>query len=321
MYFGESSGLKLGKATRDAFGAVLKELGEKYPDVVVVDSDVGNSTRTELFAKAYPERAFNVGIAESNMVSVAGGLAACGKTPVVASFACFLMCNAYDQIRMSVAFPGMNVKLVGSHAGISIGEDGPSQMGIEDVALACSIPGMSVIVPADANSTAKATQAMLDHQGPTYLRLGRPGVAEIYPDPDQCDFEIGKANQIQDGDDATIIANGLMVAAAIDAAKQLSNEGISVRVVDMHTVKPLDEAVVIKAAQDTRAIVVAEEHGAYGGLGAVVAQAICRTIPVPTAFVNTGDCYAESGDPQGLLEKYGLTPDAIVEAVRGLTQR
>lgn len=319
MYFGEASGLKLGKATRDAFGTALQELGEKYANVVVVDGDVGNSTRTELFAKTYPERAFNVGIAESNMVSVAGGLAACGKTPVVASFACFLMCNAYDQIRMSVAFPGMNVKLVGSHAGISIGEDGPSQMGIEDVALANSIPGVAVIVPADANSTAKATQAMLDHPGPTYLRLGRPSVAEVYPDG--CDFEIGKSIQIQDGDDATIIANGLMVAAAIDAGKQLADEGISVRILDMHTVKPLDETAVIQAAQQTRAIVVAEEHGNYGGLGSVVAQVVCRTLPVPMAFVNTGDCYAESGDSQGLLEKYGLTPDAVVQAVRSLTQR
>ncbi len=319
MYFGEASGLKLGKATRDAFGEALKELGKTNANVVVVDGDVGNSTRTEPFAKAYPDRAFNVGIAESNMVSVAGGLAASGKTPVVASFACFLLCNAYDQIRMSVAFPGLNVKLVGSHAGISIGEDGPSQMGIEDVALACTFPGMTVIVPSDAESTRKATAAMLEHVGPVYLRLGRPNVADIYPDG--CEFEIGKAIQLRDGDDATIIANGLMVGAALDAAKQLEDQGVSVRVLDMHTVKPVDEQAITKAARETRAIVVAEEHGEAGGLGSIVATVVSRTLPVPMAYVNTGDCYAESGDPQGLLEKYGLTPSAVVQAVQAVTQR
>ena len=319
MKIGQISGLKPGKATRDAFGIALKELGAKYPDVVVVDGDVGNSTRTEWFAQAYPERAFNVGIAESNMVSISGGLAACGKTPVVSSFACFLLCNGYDQIRMSVAFPGLNVKLVGTHAGISIGEDGPSQMGIEDVALACSFPGMTVVVPADAASAAKATEAMLQHEGPVYLRLGRAGVPEIYSD--ESDFEIGKANQVREGDDATIIANGLMVSIALDAAKLLADQGVSVRVLDMHTVKPIDEQAIAKAARETRAIVVAEEHSAFGGLGAVVATTLARTVPVPMAFVNTGDCYAESGDPEGLLEKYGLTADAIVQAVRGVAQR
>lgn len=319
MYFGEASGLKLGQATRDAFGDALKALGDKYPEVVVVDGDVGNSTRTEVFAQAYAERAFNVGIAESNLVSVAGGLAAAGKTPVVASFACFLMCNAYDQIRMSVAFPGMNVKLVGTHAGISIGEDGPSQMGIEDVALACSFPGLAVIVPADAPSTVQATEAMLKHVGPTYLRLGRPKVPVVYPDG--CDFQIGKAIQVRNGKDATIIANGLMVAPALDAAKELESQGLSVRILDMHTVKPVDEEAVAKAARETGAIVVAEEHGANGGLGAAVAMAAAQQAPVPLAFVNTGDRYAESGDPQGLLEKYGLTPGAIVKAVQDASQR
>jgi transketolase len=319
MHIGEASGLRLGQATRDAFGDRLKELGEQFPEVVVVDGDVGNSTRTELFAKAYPDRAFNVGIAESNMVSVAGGLAAAGKTPVVASFACFLMCNAYDQIRMSVAFPALNVKLVGSHAGISIGEDGPSQMGIEDVALACSFPGMTVIVPADAVSTKKATEAMLKHAGPTYLRLGRPKVAEVYPQG--CNFEIGKAIQLRDGSDVTVIANGLMVAAALDAAKELEAQGVSVRVLDMHTIKPIDEEAIVKAAQETGAIVVAEEHAPFGGLGSVVASTVTRTAPVPMAYVNVGDRYAESGDPDGLLQKYGLTPAAIVDAVQKLAKR
>lgn len=318
MAIGEASGLKLGPATRDAFGAELKALGETFPDVVVVDGDVGNSTRTEPFAKAFPQRAFNVGIAESNMVSVAGGLAAAGKTPVVASFACFLLCNAYDQIRMSVAFPGLNVKLVGSHAGISIGEDGPSQMGIEDVALACSFPGMTVVVPCDAASTRKATRAILEHQGPTYLRLGRPKVPEVYADDGE--FEIGRANRLRDGNDVTIIANGLMVPMALDAAKKLGEEETSARVLDMHTVKPLDEAAIIAAARETGALVVAEEHLAAGGLGAGVAAVVTGTIPVPMRFVNVGDRYAESGDAGGLLEKYGLTPTAIVDAVHSINR-
>jgi len=319
MYYGEASGLKLGHATRDAFGDALLALGVSHPEIAVVDGDVGNSTRTEPFAKAHPERSFNVGIAESDMVGVAAGLAACGKTAVVSSFACFLLCNAYDQLRMSVAFPGLNVKFVGSHAGISIGADGPSQMGIEDVSLACSLPGVKVIVPCDATSTAKATEAMLLEAGPMYLRTGREKAAIVYPDG--CDFEIGKAIQVRAGDDVTIIANGLMVAAAIDAATELARQGISARVLDMHTVKPIDEQAIAAAAQETRAIVVAEEHLAHGGLGAAVAMAAARINPVPMAFVNIGDCFAESGDAYGLLEKYGLTPAAIVDAARTLTQR
>jgi transketolase len=319
MAIGDKSGLKMGQATRDAFGEALKELGAKYPNVLTVDGDVGNSTRTEVFAKAFPDRAFNVGIAESNMVSIAGGLASSGKTPVVASFACFLLCNAFDQIRMSVAFPGLNVKLVGSHAGISIGEDGPSQMGIEDVALACALPGMTVIVPADAASTRKATEAMLEHVGPTYLRIGRGKAPVVYPDG--CDFEIGKAIQVRDGDDVTIIANGLMVGVALDAAAELAEGGVSARVLDMHTVKPIDEAAIVKAARETGAIVVAEEHLAAGGLGSAVASVVTRTVPVPMAYVNVGDTYAESGDPDGLLEKYGLTSGRIVEAVRSVARQ
>lgn len=319
MYFGEASGLKLGAATRDAFGDALKALGAKHPEIVAVDADVGNSTRIEPFAKAFPERSFNVGIAESNMVGVAGGLAACGKTAVISSFACFLLCNGYDQLRMSVAFPALNVKFVGSHAGISIGADGPSQMGIEDVSLACSLPGVKVIVPADAPSTAKATEAMLLEAGPMYLRTGREKAAVVYPNG--CDFQIGKAITVRDGDDVTIISNGLMLAAALDAATALAKDGVSARVLDMHTVKPLDESAVAKAARETGALVVVEEHLAHGGLGSAVAMAAARTNPVPMAFVNVGDCFAESGDPYGLLEKYGLTPAAIVKAVRSVVQR
>jgi len=312
MYPGEISGLKLGQATRDAFGEALTELGSENARLVTVDGDVGNSTRTEPFSKAYPDRAFNVGIAESNMVSVAGGLASCGKIPVVASFACFLMDNAFDQIRMSVAFPEANVKLVGSHAGISIGEDGPSQMGIEDVSLACSLPGLVVMVPSDAASTRAATRAMIEYKGPTYLRIGRGKVAEIHSD--EMEFQIGRAITVRKGKDATIVANGLMVGAALDAAKLLADKGREVRVVDMHTVKPLDEKALAAAASETGAIVIAEEHLHHGGLGSVVAQAVGRLHPVPLEYVNVGDAFAESGDPEGLLNKYGLTADNIVGA-------
>ena len=319
MVIGEAAGLKLGKATRDAFGAALKDLGNEFPNVVTVDGDVGNSTRTEVFAKAFPTRGFNVGIAESNMVGVAGGLAAAGKIPVVSSFAAFLLCNAFDQIRMSIAYPGMNVKLVGSHAGISIGEDGASQMGIEDIGLACSMPGMTVIVPSDAMSARKATRAMLEHVGPVYLRCGRIELPEIYAA--DAPFTIGKANTLKEGKDVTIIANGLMVGISLDAAAALSKQGINARVIDMHTVKPLDEEVIIKAATETGRIVVTEEHLMAGGLGSAVATVVARTKPVPMEFVNVGDCYAESGDPMGLLQKYGLTAEAIVAAVKKVRSR
>ncbi len=319
MSIGEAAGLKLGKAVRDAFGTALKDLGNEFPNLVTVDGDVGNSTRTEVFAKAFPTRGFNVGIAESNMVSIAGGLAAAGKIPVVSSFAAFLLCNAFDQIRMSIAYPGMNVKLVGSHAGISIGEDGASQMGIEDVGLACSMPGMTVVVPADAMSAKKATRAMVEHVGPVYLRCGRIEVPEIYTE--ETPFVIGKANTLRDGNDVTIIANGLMVGMALDAAAILSKSGVNVRVIDMHTVKPLDEEAIVKAAKETGRMVVTEEHLMAGGLGSAVATVVARTKPVPIEFVNVGDCYAESGDPMGLLQKYGLTTEAIIAAVNKVRSR
>lgn len=316
---GEISGLPEGPATRDAFGRALRELGALNDNVVVVDGDVANSTRTEAFGKAFPSRFFNVGIAESNLVGVAGGLAAAGKDVVAASFACFLLCNAYDQIRMGVAFPQMNVKLVGSHGGISIGEDGPSQMAIEDIALATSFPQFTVIVPADGPSTRAATLALFQQSGPVYMRTGRSKVPQIYADDP--DFAIGRANQLRDGDDVTIIACGLMVAAALDAAELLSQEGIEARVLDMHTIKPLDEAAVLRAARETKGIVTAEEHLLDGGLGAAVARVAAENHPVPMRFVGVRNTYAESGPPQALLEKYGLMPDDIAVAVRSLISK
>ena len=302
-----------GAATREAFGEALAEAG-KDERIVVVDGDVNNSTFTNHFMERYPDRFFNAGIAESNMVGIAAGLAAAGKIPVAASFSTFLMSNAFDQIRMSVAFPNLNVKLVGSHAGISIGEDGPSQMAIEDIALACALPGFTVVVPADATSAKAATLAMLEREGPTFLRCGRPKVPVIYQEG--ADFQLGRANQLRDGDDVTIIANGIMVCMALDAAEALAKEGVQARVVDMHTVKPIDTAAIESAANETCGIVVAEEHLAYGGLGATVAMVTAEKRPVRMAFVNLGDTFATSGKPDELLTQYGLTPGAILDAAR-----
>jgi transketolase len=308
--------MKMGKSTREAFGHALAKLGQEQRDIVVLDGDVNNSTHAGYFAKEFPERFFNVGIAEANLVGVAAGMAAAGKRSWLASFACFIMCNAYDQLRMSVAFPQLDVKVVGTHAGISIGEDGPSQMGIEDVSMACSLPHFSVVVPADEPSTYQAVPALARLRGPAYLRCGRPNVPIVYEK--ECPFTLGKANRLRDGKDVTIIANGLMVAAALDAAEQLAGQGIAARVLDMHTVKPCDDAAVLAAARETRGIVVAEEHLAHGGLGSVVAMSAARQQPVPMRFVNLEDTFAESGTEAGLLAKYGLTAGAIVQKAREL---
>jgi transketolase len=307
---------KMGKATREAFGHALEKLGGEYPDVVVVDGDVHNSTYTEFFGKKYPNRFFNVGIAESDMVGIAGGLAASGKRAWVSSFAAFIICNAYDQLRMSVAFPCLDVKVVGTHAGISIGEDGPSQMGIEDVSLACSLPNFTVVVPCDEVSMDKAVRAAAHVKTPVYLRAGRPKVPVIYPDG--CDFQFGKAIKLRDGKDLTIIANGLMVSAALEAAEQLAGQGVQARVLDMHTVKPCDDAAVLAAAKETGRIVVAEEHLLHGGLGSVVAMSAARQHTVPMRFVGIKDTFAESGPPEALLAKYGLTAGDIVKAAKEL---
>jgi transketolase len=304
---------EIGPATREAFGDALAELGADER-IVVLDGDVGNSTFTERFGRRYPDRFFNVGIAESNLVGVAAGFAGAGKIPVAASFSTFLMSNAFDQIRMSVAFPNQNVKLVGSHAGISIGEDGPSQMAIEDVALACALPGFTVMVPADANSAAAATRAMIERDGPVFLRCGRPKVPILYPE--DADLQVGRANELRAGDDVTLIANGIMVAMALDAAETLSDDGIQARVVDMHTVKPVDAEAIERAANETRGIVVAEEHLAYGGLGSIVSMVVTERRPTRMSFVDLGDTYATSGTPDELLTQFGLTPAAIVDAAR-----
>jgi transketolase len=319
MDIGKTIGMEYGPPTRNAFGEALRELGAENPNLVVVDGDVANSTRTEYFCEDFPERFFNVGIAESNLIGVASGLAASGKDVVAASFAAFLLNNAYEQIRMSIAFPRIGVKLVGSHSGISIGEDGPSQMAIEDIALATSLPHMTVLVPADAAATRAATRAMLAYDGPAYLRTGRPRVPVVYNDG--VALEIGRANLLRDGADLTIVACGLMVAAALEAAHVLSGEGVEARVLDMHTIKPPDDDAVERAARETGAIVTAEEHLLDGGLGAAVARSVVGRHPVPIAMVGIENRYAESGAPQDLLEKYGLTARHIVEAARGVLRR
>jgi transketolase len=308
--------MKMGKSVREAFGLALAQVADKYPGMVVVDGDVHNSTRTEVFGKKFPARFFNVGIAESNMVGIAGGLAASGKQAWVSSFATFIMCNAYDQLRMSVAFPNLDVKVVGTHAGISIGEDGPSQMGIEDVSLACSLPNFTVVVPADEPSTFKAVEALAALKTPAYLRAGRPNVPIVYENG--CDFRLGKANVLRQGKDLTIIANGLMTAMALQAADELAKSGVQARVLDMHTVKPVDDEAVLAAARETGKIVVAEEHLLHGGLGSQVALSAARQQPVPMRFVAIKDTFAESGKPEELLAKYGLTASDIVKAARDL---
>jgi len=308
----------MGKSTREAFGLALAKLGEDNPDIVVVDGDVHNSTRTEHFAKKFPERFFNVGIAESNLVGIAAGLASSGKRAWVSSFACFIMCNSYDQLRMSVAFPQLDVKVVGTHAGISIGEDGPSQMGIEDVSLACSLPNFTVVVPADEPAAHQAVQSLGGIRTPAYLRAGRPNVPIIYENG--CSFTLGKANKLREGKDLTIIANGIMVAPALEAAEKLAGQGIQARVLDMHTVKPCDDAAVLSAARETGRIVVAEEHLLHGGLGSVVAMSAARQHPVPMRFVGLRDTFAESGKPEELLAKYGLTAADIERAALELVR-
>src|SRR5215207_6438354 len=308
--------LQMGKSVREAFGLALARLGETFADVVVVDGDVHNSTRTDFFAKKFPERFFNVGIAESNLVGVAGGVASSGKRAWLASFAAFVMCNAYDQLRMSVAFPCLDVKVVGTHVGVSIGEDGPSQMGIEDISLACSLPNFTVVVPADEVSTEKAVRALAAIKTPAYLRAGRPKVPILYPDG--CDFRLGKAIKLRDGKDLTIIAYGLMAAPALEAAEQLAGGGVQARVLDMHTVKPLDGAAVLAAARETGRIVVAEEHLLHGGLGSAVAMSAARQHPVPMRFIGINDTFAESGPPEALLAKYGLSATEIVREAKAL---
>ena len=304
---------------RETYGKTLVELGRENPDVVVLEADLSWSTMTHLFASQFPERFFECGIAEQNMVGIAAGLAASGKIPFASTFAVFAPGRCFDQVRMSVAQPGLNVKLVVTHGGISVGEDGTSHQAIEDLALISSLPGFTVVVPADAIETAQAVRAAASSYGPFYIRLCRPKIPLVYDD--DYHFNLGKAVTMRRGNDVTIIAIGIMVVAALEAADNLKRKGIDCCVLNMPTLKPLDEAAIIKAADDTGAIVIAEEHLEHGGLGSLVAQVVAKHHPVPMEFVAIKNTYAKSGKAAELLQRYGLTAKDIEQAVKSVIKR
>jgi transketolase len=304
---------------REAYGKTLVELGKENRDIVVLDADLCPSTMTRLFASKFPERTFDCGIAEQNMASIAAGLAASGKIPFASTFAVFAPGRCFDQIRMSIAQPHLNVKLVTTHSGITVGEDGTSHQSLEDLALACSLPGFTIIAPADAIETTQAVRTAAATYGPFYIRLCRPKLPVLHDESYR--FEMGKAEVMRQGTQATIMAIGTRVATALEAAENLEHEGVDCRVLNMSTLKPVDEAAIIKAAADTGAIVTAEEHMEHGGLGSIVARVIARSHPVPLEFVAIKDTYAESGPPADLLEKYGLTATDIEQAVRSVLSR
>jgi len=311
--------LKMGAATREAFGRALVELGRENKDIVVCDADLSKSTMTTYFAKEFPDRFFSFGIAEANMVAAGCGMAYAGKIPFISSFSAFVMNKGFEQLRVAAAYPNLNVKVVGTHSGISIGEDGPSQMSVEEIGLACSLVNFVVIAPSDEPSCKALVKAAAHHVGPVFIRTGRPKSLTIYGEGQT--FEIGKAIQVIDGKDLTIIANGLLVAQSILAAEQLEAEGVSVRVLDMHTAKPIDREAIRKAASETGAIVVAEEHLVDGGLGVRVAQVVAETQPCPMEFVGIQETYAESGQPEELLEKYGLVAKNVAESAKKVLKR
>ncbi len=306
-------------STRETYGKTLVELGRQNKDIVVLDADVSPSTMTSFFAREFPDRFFNCGLEEQNMVSIAAGLAASGKTVFATTFVVFVVCRCFDQLRLCLSQPELNVKIVATHGGITVGEDGASHHAIEDLALCCALPGFTVVVPADAIETAGAIRMAASDYGPFYIRLSRPKTPIVYPEGYH--FTLGKAVTMRQGKDATVIAVGIMVAKALEAADILARQGIDCRVINMHTLKPLDEAAIVKAASETGAIVVAEEHLAQGGLGSRVAQTVAKEKPVPMEFVNLGDRYAVSGKAEELLQRYGLTAKDIEESAKSVVKR
>lgn len=301
-------------ATRDAYGKALVELGEKNPNVVVLDADLAAATKTGAFKKAFPERFFDTGIAEGNMMGVAGGLATTGFTVFASSFAMFSAGRAFEQVRNTIGYPHLNVKIGATHAGISVGEDGASHQCCEDIALMRSIPGMVIINPADDVEARAAVFAAAEHDGPVYMRFGRLAVPRVFDEDYK--FEIGKAVTLKEGTDVTIIATGLMVNEAIEASKTLEAEGISVELINMHTIKPLDKAAVVAAAKKTGCIVTAEEHNVIGGLGDAVCDAVCEEYPVPVVKVGVEDTFGKSGPAVDLLHIFGLDAANIVEKAK-----
>lgn len=306
-------------ATRDAYGNALIKLGEINPNVVVLDADLSKSTKTAGFSKKFPERFFQIGIAEADLMGTAAGLATTGKIPFASTFAIFATGRAYDQVRNTIGYPGLNVKIAATHAGITVGEDGGSHQSIEDLSLMRVIPGMTVLNPADAVETEKLILAAAEHDGPVYIRLGREPVATIFDD----DYrpEIGKAVRLREGKAATIIATGIMVEKALAAADILNAKGTTVRVVNIHTIKPIDSAEIIKAAWETGAIVTAEEHSVMGGLASAVSEVTVQNHPVPMEFVGVKDRFGQSGKPAELLAEYELTADDIIAATEKVIGR
>ena len=305
---------------REAYGKTLVELGKINKDIVVLDADLSVSTKTNLFAKEFPDRFFDMGVAEQDMISTAAGLATCGKIAFASTFAVFGSGRAWEQVRMSVAYTRLNVKVVVTHAGITTGEDGASHQAIEDIAIMRVIPNMTVIVPADAIETAKVIKAAVEFHGPAYIRLSRTATPIVYEN-ENYNFQIGRGVVMKEGKDVTIIACGLMVATSLDAAAQLEKEGISVKVVNLHTIKPLDKEIIINCARETGAIVTAEEHNIIGGLGGAVAEVLGENYPAPMARVGIKDMFGESGKPDELLVKYGLMPENIIDAVKSVLAR
>jgi len=303
-------------ATRAAYGEALAALAEEYPELVVLDADLSGSTMTKTFASKYPDRFYNIGIAEANMAGIAAGLAACGKKPFYNSFAMFAAGRAWEQVRNSIAYPGLNVKVIGSHGGLSVGEDGATHQCIEDYAIMRAIPGMLVVSPCDGPEMRAAVKALLDYEGPAYMRLGRLAVDSVTDEVEGYKFELGKGSVLRDGTDATVIATGMMVQEAMKAAAALAEEGVSVRVIDMHTIKPLDEELVLKAAQETGLIVTSEEANVIGGLGSAVAEYLSGVCPVPVVRQGVKDEFGRSGEAKAVLKAFDLTADGIVSAVK-----
>lgn len=301
------------KATREAYGAALAEFGSDER-IVVLDADLSKSTKTDSFKKVYPERFVNVGIAEGNMMSVAAGLSACGKIPFASSFAMFAAGRAFEQIRNSICYPKLNVKIGATHAGISVGEDGATHQCLEDIGIMRTLPNMTIINPADAAEARLAVKAAIDHEGPVYMRFGRLAVSTIFGEDYK--FELGKGVQLADGKDVSIIATGLMVPYALEAKTALAEIGIDARVINIHTIKPIDSEIIIKAARETGAIVTAEEHNIIGGLGSAVAEVLAENAPAPMLRVGTRDVFGRSGVPARLFEIYGLDTKTIVEKAK-----
>lgn len=301
-------------ATREGYGAALAEFGADNR-IVVMDADLSKSTKTEMFGKKYPDRFFNMGIAEANMMSVAAGISSCGKVVFASSFAMFVSGRAFEQVRNSICYPALNVKIGASHAGLTVGEDGASHQTVEDIAIMRALPNMVVISPADAVEAKYAVKAAIEHEGPVYLRLGRAAVPIIF-DESSYKFEFGRGAELKEGSDVTIIATGIMVDKALEAYELLAKEGIKARIVNIHTIKPIDEDIIIKAAKETGAVVTAEEHSVIGGLGSAVAEVLTDKCPVPLKRVGVQDKFGKSGKPDELLKMYGLTAENIAEKAK-----